>query len=462
MMVLPYIKRIWYDKIASHIIVSSRFALMFGYLRSRKRARHLHSSRRGVRWIVGIGLAISILMLLVAVRAGKPASAGLVVGHAPNEIVIDEAYHHVFVLNYGDGTLSMITTGGTPTIQTLAVHGMPYPLGSGLAIAQSTAHVFVAFNATLSMLDARTGRVLRVTTLNAPPSTLAVDDRTKRVFVAEANNFQGNSIGVFDASTGLLVRRVTVGKGPGACAIDEQSGQVFVENLGQNTVSVLDAHSGVLLRTLTVGHGSSILGQARTLGGPLPGEMAVDPRTSRVFAARYNAVSVLDERTGRIIRTTAVGRIPIAMVLDAQTGHVFVGNLQENTVSVLDAQSGRLLRTVRVGERPWALAVAVASSRVYVAAANGNTVSVLDADSGRVVRSVPAGIEPVNMAVDESAHRLYIVNMLAYRGPGSVAWAMAREPPWLRLLQLLPFVPRPDGSGTGAIPGSVGILPLRQ
>ena len=37
------------------------------------------------------------------------------------------------------------------------------------------------------------------------------------------------------------------------------------------------------------------------------------------------------------VRTTAVGRVPMAVVVDARTRRVFVANMDSNTVSMLDA-----------------------------------------------------------------------------------------------------------------------------
>ena len=56
-----------------------------------------------------------------------------------------------------------------------------------------------------------------------------------------------------DASVGPLVRTVTVGRDPLAVAIAVHPGRIFVTNRGSNTVSVLDTRSGTVLRTLPVG-----------------------------------------------------------------------------------------------------------------------------------------------------------------------------------------------------------------
>jgi YVTN family beta-propeller protein len=65
------------------------------------------------------------------------------------------------------------------------------------------------------------------------------------------------------------------------------------------------------------------------------------------------------------MRTSAVGRVPTAVVVDARTQRVFVANMGTNSVSMLDATSGAVLATITVLPRPSALAVATTVGRVF-------------------------------------------------------------------------------------------------
>src|SRR5919204_2892698 len=64
------------------------------------------------------------------------------------------------------------------------------------------------------------------------------------------------------------------------------------------------------------------------------------------------------------VRTSAVGRVPTAVGVDARAGRVFITNSADGSVSVLDAHSGHVLHTTSVGQSP--LAVAVVASRQHV------------------------------------------------------------------------------------------------
>jgi YVTN family beta-propeller protein len=95
-------------------------------------------------------------------------------------------------------------------------------------------------------------------------------------------------------------------------------------------VSVLDTRTGAVLRTLTVGG---------DLGDGTPphhviDQVAVDVRRNRVFvinrvgpgSSGEGSVSVLDARTGRVVQTIAVGRRPTELAVDEATARLFVVN----------------------------------------------------------------------------------------------------------------------------------------
>jgi len=74
---------------------------------------------------------------------------------------------------------------------------------------------------------------------------------------------------VLDAATGRLLRVVPVGQAPVALAVDERRGRVYVADSGSDRVTVLDAASGAVRAAVPAGVG--------------PIAMAVDPRTGKIF-----------------------------------------------------------------------------------------------------------------------------------------------------------------------------------
>jgi len=306
---------------------------------------------------------------------------------------------------------------------------------SAVAVDQRAGRVFVAradptggdFAGVVSVLDARSGAVLRRTTFPRRPTartspdiilartTVGIDERTGHAFIAIP---RANAVAVLDTHSGALLRTIGVGMAPGDLAVDAMQGRVFVYSDGggfpgyTKLVSTLDGASGRLLRAVVVAHdprgpnmpsqgaGDIVVDKSghvfvssayadsvsmldatsgrllRTVGGTRPGPMAVDTHTRRVFVLNggggtsNGAVTILDSATGRVVGNTPVDRLALRVtpVVDTRTGRVFVANDGGGTgsVSVLDARGGALLRTVTVGPHPFVMAVDGRSSRVFV------------------------------------------------------------------------------------------------
>src|ERR671939_1577527 len=152
------------------------------------------------------------------------------------------------------------------------------------------------------------------------------------------------------AASGLLLQTTPVGLQPIAVAIDGQTGLAIVA--ASDATSVLATATGQLVRRIPGGVGYDPYGAS-------PHAVAVDVTRARAFVANFNrgTVSVIDTRTGVLVRTIRVGGGPAALAVDEGSGHVFVANFGAGTVGMLDGGRGRLIRTVPVGQVPVAVAV---------------------------------------------------------------------------------------------------------
>jgi YVTN family beta-propeller protein len=97
------------------------------------------------------------------------------------------------------------------------------------------------------MLDARRGSVIRSVPVGIGPGAMAVDARHQHLLVTNvgAMDSAGNPLGpgrvsVLDTRSGTVLRTVPVGLAPGDVAVDERAGRALVLNLG-GTVHVPDA-----------------------------------------------------------------------------------------------------------------------------------------------------------------------------------------------------------------------------
>lgn len=171
------------------------------------------------------------------------------------------------------------------------------------------------------------------------------------------------------------------------------------------------------------------LGRAQAGFAPL---FAVDQDAGRAYLvansdrAQTGAIKVLDNATGRLLRTFAGQPTITNLALAPRLRYLFVGTDSLPTVRVLDSVTGRLVRTlsVRPYDRAAALAVDDATGRLYVAAGMGMTclaprpactlaVFSFDARTGARLRTfvLPAQEESyMGLAVDPAAHRLILAH----------------------------------------------------
>ncbi len=130
--------------------------------------------------------------------------------------------------------------------------------------------------------------------------------------------------------------------------------------------------------------------------------MAVDTRTHRLFVLTSpdNTLSVLNTRTGALLRTAHGGAVPARMgqaglALDTRAGRVVISNPADDTVYVLDARSGTVVRAVALGtdagDLQGAVAVDEGTSRAFVSGRNGTRV--VDTRTGAVMRTLPASYQ---------------------------------------------------------------------
>lgn len=328
--------------------------------------------RRGP--LIGAALVALLAGGTVAYQAatGDRGAPTLRVGLLPWAVAIDGASGHAFVLDrttdwtgqsVGAGNVSVVDARAARVLHTIFVGPDP----RAVAVDERAGRVYVANDddASVSVLDARGETVARTISVGAQPRAMALDTRLGRGYVVNTGD---NTVSVLDLRRGVTVWTIHVETEMfhASAAVDERTGHLFVGGLG--VVTMFDARSGATLRTIPLRAGAN--------------QMAVDERSGEVFVAEDHEVDVLDGRTGLVRRRFTMAEAISAVGIDARRGRLFVahpglldnqGNpIGRGSVSVLDARSGAVLRTIGVGVAPVAIAVDEQSGRALVVNAGGN------------------------------------------------------------------------------------------
>jgi len=203
--------------------------------------------------------------------------------------------------------------------------------------------------------------------------------------------------------------------------VDERTGHVFVAGqslvtgVGQRPfITMLDARSGDILRTIHPTDAPGALINAPQLGRTF---VALS-RYSRFAYPRTTIIDDMDTRTGTTVLTASIPGNPVALVVSARANRVFAltegyaSSAHPNPpgfVSALDARSGRVLRTVRVPPADFSsLMFAEGAQRVFASSWTAGTTAMLDAQSGRLLSTIRTGLSSSGIAVDESHGRVFV------------------------------------------------------
>jgi YVTN family beta-propeller protein len=262
-------------------------------------------------------------------------------------------------------------------------------------------------------------------------------------------NSNAASVSLLDGTTADLVATLELPSSPQQAVFNAQTGLAYVCLLA-DAVAVLDVRTGQLLTTLPLPEGSqpwSLLpifdrhrlyvssphtgagGQRGVIHvidtdsntvidgipagcGPLWGQ----PRGARIgklfFTNREsNDITIVDERTERVIAQAPVGRCPErSAVFDRE---IFFGNMADNTVSAVDIETNTVTATIPVGVTPFRMHVSTADSangRVELwvlnagcwqlpcvpPQASGGQISVISEKEHRVIQTIQVVEYPAN------------------------------------------------------------------
>lgn len=394
------------------------------------------------RW-VAVGVLLAVLLagmisgLVTSQADASPVLRTVTVGHAPYwTLALDEQTTRAFVFNRQDGTVSVLNTHTGALLRTVTLTTSD----AWIAVAKRAGRVFVSsYQAgTITMLDARTGRVLQIVR-DGNDLGVAVDEQTNHVFVGTASGLT-----LLDARSGAVLRRLPVCGEVFAVAVSVRTGHVFAK-CDDRTIAMLDAHTGHRMHVVPDQSGQY-------------GTLVVDEQTNRVFGlGNQPAMDVLDAQTGAYLRTISIDPSSNAPVIDARTGRAYLGLGNANTnmppphtseAVVLNGKTGTILHHIPIAGNPSALVVDPHTGHVLVGSigpldpgdlpTGTGTLSILDAGSGRVVRSVRIGLSPSDVAIDGLARRVLVVNSGSdSHGKGTLKTWQPAEGWWARAIRKL-------------------------
>jgi YVTN family beta-propeller protein len=257
------------------------------------------------------------------------------VGGSPTGVAMDIKSGYVYVSNFDDGTVSVISVPFQGETTRIPVGNGPY----GIAVSSDGEYVYVT---------------------NSGDDTVSV--------------IQGTSV----------IETIDVGDNPLGITVVPNTDYVYVANNGDNTITVISTEDDEGNEEFTV----------ETTIDPNDPELMEGPYGLTVSASGYyvfvtnnisDTVSVISVSQRNITDTIDVeddglGEGPMGVAIDPGGSYLYVTNNTSNTVSVISTSGYQVETTVDVGNGPWGIDVRNSGDYIYVANSLDNTVSVISTE----------------------------------------------------------------------------------
>jgi YVTN family beta-propeller protein len=269
----------------------------------------------------------------------------------------------------------------------------------GVVVSPDGRTVYVANqdSRVLSVLDATTRRVSTVGLRHTPRFVSTSRDGSLLFVSTYEKDMSGSAVAVLDTATRKVLRYLATGVQPFTLAVGPDD-RLWVPIHGMGRVEIYTA--------------ADQRPEGQVVVPPNPHAVAFSARYMRAFTANHesNAVSVIDMRTEKLLKSVPVSRSPHSVAVSPDGRFALVAGYEANTADLIDAKTMRRTGPFRVGAKPQSVAYARDSAHAYVVNEGTNTVSVLNGRTGATTSVVRVGRSPRSIAVSPDGRLAYVSN----------------------------------------------------
>ncbi|MDI5977773.1 YncE family protein [Amycolatopsis magusensis] len=262
-----------------------------------------------------------------------------------------------------------------------------------VAVNSGTGTVYVAARNAVAVVSGNV--VVATVPLGGPLSDIAVDERTGRVYAANA---VAGTVTVLDGDNSAVLGVIAAGPGMSTVDVDEEANAVYATGGPDGSVAVLDGVSNTLRETLP--------GEA----GPLAGVRVDSGRQVAYFTGdQSKTVEVLDTAAASFVASVPVGKAPAGLDLHEERNKVYVANSGIHHLSVLDGETRTEEAEILLPSAASSVAVHQGSGTVYT---NGgpNGLARIDGSANEVTGELALGTNAGDVAVDQHTGTVYVLD----------------------------------------------------
>jgi YVTN family beta-propeller protein len=273
---------------------------------------------------------------------------------------------------------------------------------------------------------------------------------------AYVSNEDEHTVTVIDTDKNAVVQTIQIGKRPRGIQLSHDGTTLYVavSGLPKCPPSVPDEECEKLERDLKADGIAAV--DTKTLQVKQVYQAGSDPEQfdishdGRLFVANEDTASatVLDLKSGAIVKRVAVGKEPEGVRVSPDGKHVLVTNESDNSISILDAKTLQLVKSVTVGKRPRDIAFMPDGKTAYVSGEFDSSLYRIHVPEGAPVEKVmqfDKDERPMSVRLDAKRKRVYVST--GRGGKIAVVDISAAEP---KLVQTIAVGTRPWGIALSA------------
>jgi DNA-binding beta-propeller fold protein YncE len=266
-----------------------------------------------------------------------------------------------------------------------------------VVFSADTGRVYVAHGDRVTVVDARSGRVVgEVTGMPGGTHGTAISLATGQGFTDDGEAGQAVA---FDLKTLKVTRRIPAADDADGMVLDKATGRIFVVDGDPGTISVIDAKTAAPVAAIIAGEKV---------------EYIASDDNGTIYAAGEGNGDVLkiDARTNIVVARWATPDCvkPHGLALDKASKRVFLGCVN-STMMVVDTGTGRIVAKLPIGLGSDAVAFDAKRKRVFSSNGRDGTISVYrqtSPDDYRAMTPIATAISARTMAVDSASGRLFV------------------------------------------------------
>ena len=314
------------------------------------------------------------------------------VGNSPNSVSVSPDGTKVYVANFNDSNVSIISTSSNTVTNTISVGAQPF----SVTVSPDGTKVYVSNDGinSVGVINTSSNTVTNTTPLySSSPRSIAVSPDGTKIYVAASGT---NVVIVINTSSNTVITTIPLSDSPRSVAMSPDGTKVYAATAGYNSISVISTSSNTVTSTIPIGGGSY--------------SAVVSPDGTKVYVADSlnGVISVVSTSSNTVTNTISVGAEPRSVAVSPDGTKVYVADFNDNTVRVISTSSNTVTDTISVGSSPKSVAVSPDGTKVYVANFNDNTVTVINnnnniADTNNTLNNIDLNfVEPTGIDTDKN------------------------------------------------------------